>query len=99
MSMDEKLQIHIDANQKQEAKPLTVNPAKIGYEVDPIQDERIRDRMSRNPEYARVMSVNKSALFYKWIKKKIDLKENIIIEITNQIKRFICVEKRLYSFG
>lgn len=62
-------------------KKLQVNPAKIRYEVDPIQDERIRDRMIKNPEYARIMSINKSKLFYSWIKKKLELKENILIEI------------------
>lgn len=49
--------------------------------VDPIQEERIKERMSKNPEYARIMSINKSRLFFEWLMKKIQLRENIILEI------------------
>lgn len=55
----------------------------LKFAVDKIQDERIRDRMSKNPEYARIMSINKSKLFFEWIMEKLKLKENIIIEIAN----------------
>ena len=51
------------------------------YEIDNIQNERVRDRMMKNPEYARIMSMNKSRLFYEWLQQKIKLKENITIEI------------------
>jgi len=60
---------------------IQINPMTLKYSVDKIQDERIKDRMSKNPEYARIMSINNSKLFFEWIMEKLRLKENIIIEI------------------
>jgi hypothetical protein len=83
MDVREKMKHHMDKDLKFEPPKsfIQVNPATIKYEVDPIQDKRIKDKMSKNPEYARIMSVNESKLFYEWILKKIQLKENILIEI------------------
>ena len=60
---------------------MQVNPHKLVYEIDNIQNERVRDRMMKNPEYARIMSMNKTRLFFEWLQQKIKLKENITIEI------------------
>lgn len=74
--VNQEVQLNIPPQQKTQINPMTLT-----YSVDKIQNERIRDRMSKNPEYARIMSINKSKLFFEWIMEKLKLKENIIIEI------------------
>lgn len=82
MEINERIIEHFkDREENKTVTEMRINPHSLQYEIDNIQNERVRDRMMKNPEYARIMSMNKTKLFFEWLQQKIKLKENITIEI------------------
>jgi len=72
---------------KEEFKDYTdIDPHKLKYEEDPIQDKVIKKKMSLNPQYALVMRTNETPLFFTWINKKLEIKENILLEICGYVR-------------
>jgi len=62
-------------------KMISVNPYKIEWKIDPIQQYTMQLKMQKIPVFAQAVNRNMSHLYYNFLNYKVDMKENIAIEI------------------
>lgn len=58
----------------------------LKFEVDPVQDDQIRDACARNSGFAELLFRDKTGLFFDFLEYKVKYRENITLEVKGQTR-------------